>query len=538
MFTSKPSFLVPVVSSALFALAAACGSSSPSSSSPSPSPSPSPDSGADGPDGSLGSDDGSSSDPEPDGGTKPDTGGAPGEGPQLLVQGDVVLRGMTTDEHVIYTRKTIDGQALEAVSVEDGTITTIWDGLSADASLDVKGNAVAIWTDVGTDTGLGSFSYWVPGRPTQRKVAHLSPRETFWATTDGALIAFEANASLADGVPTSAELVVVSTATGALTPVLTDAERVAFDACGGYFGFAGDSLVAAYCPPDATTAKLVTVPKVAQPARQVLVDGGLRPMWKADATGSKIFVLSDEGDEGRIVSNDGTLPAPWVAVEKGVQDPFMLRDGSAVVYRTGTTLRRAPIGTPGPIVPVSIVNGDVRGILDVSLDQTRILYHALDGIPVDTQFPDGERYFDVRAIATDATDGAPNVLVDTERALPLSLTGSGGHALYFSKSPKLVAAATDGSGDRSMPLDFNGMDVAPSGSHAILSVNSRPLDGHVVVDLVHVDFSKNGAEAGSPMTKPIAQSIGSAGFRFASKNRLVYVHLAAKGQGLYRVDLP
>ena len=74
------------------------------------------------------------------------------------------------------------------------------------------------------------------------------------------------------------------------------------------------------------------------------------------------------------------------------------------------------------------------------------------------------------------------------------------------KAPRLVAAATDGSGDRSMPLDFNGMSVAPSGSHAVLSVSSRPFGEKVVVDLVDVDFSKDGVDAGSPMAKPLAET--------------------------------
>lgn len=534
MLTTKRSLVLPILSTMTLALVVACGTSD--SDGP-PSIAPEVD---------AGRDDGSSSgfDPVPgtDGGPRPDAGTDAGEGPQLLVRGEIVVFGMTTDDHAIYTRPSIDGRSLEAVSLDDGTITTIWEGLPDGSWVDVKGNAVGIWTDIDASTGLGAFSWWTPGKPARRNVGQLSVRERFWATADGALLAFEANAALTDGVPTSAELAVVSTATGAITTVLTGAERIAFDetSCGSHIGFAGATLVVAYCPSGSDTARLVTVPNVDAPVRQVLVDAGLRPSWRADATGSKIFVITQDQDEGRVVTNDGTDPAPSVAVETGVSEAFMLRDGSAVVYRTGTTLRRAPLGGAGPIAPVTIATGDARGILDVSGDQSRILYHALEGVPVDVQNPDGERYFDLRSIATTATDGTPSVLVDTERALPLSFTGDASHALYFSKAPRLVSAATDGSGERSKPLDFNGMNVAPSGSRAILTVNSRPLGQKIVTDLVFVDFSRSGSEAGTPKTKTIAESVGSGGYRFGvtSPNAFVYAQLGTTHEGLYRIELP
>ena len=533
---TKPSLLALSLSSAALVLAVACGGSDPHVA---PVTSPAPD---------AGTRDGSSStgDPDPvddtDGGAKPDADGDTGPRPTLLVQGDVVLRGVTTDDHAIYTRRTNAGDALEAVGLEDRVITTILPSLPADAWVGVRGNVVAIWTNVDSVTGLGSFHYWTPGRPARMNVAQLSVRDSFWSTADGKLVAFLADATVTEGGPSSAELVVASTATGALTAVLTGAERIAFDAtsCGSYIDFAGATLVAAYCPAGADTARLVTVPNVAAPTRRVLVDSGLRPSWRADATASSIFVITQPGDEGRVVSNDGNDPAPSRTIEAGIEEGFVMRDGSAVVYRTATTLRRAPITGAGPLVPVTIATGDALGILDVSVDQTRILYRSLAGIPVDVQNPEGERYVDLRTIRTDATDGAPDVLVDTARALPLSLTGDGSNALYFSRAPRLVAVATDGSGERSKPLDFNTMNVAPTGSRAIITVNSRQLGQQVVTDLVHVDFSKDGAEAGSPATKKIAESVGSGGYRFgiASPKTLVYAHLAATGQGLYTLVLP
>ncbi len=539
MLTRHSLPFLAALSSATLVLAAACGGSDPDAA-PSVTP----------PGSDAGGADASSSDGDPgpgpdadgtDAGTKPD---ADTPRPTLLVQGDIVLRGVTTDDRAIYTRMTSAGQALEAVGLDDRVITTIWPSLPADAAIGVKGNVVAIWTDVDAATGLGAFHYWTPGTSARMNVAQLSVRDSFWSTADGKLVAFLANATLAEGAPSSAELVIASTATGALTPVLTGAERVSFDAasCGSSIDFAGETLLAAYCPGGSDTARLVTVPNAATPVRRVLVDGGLRPSWRADATGSKVFVIAQSDGEGRVVTSDATDPAPVAVVEPGVEEGFMMRDGSAVVYRTATTLRRAPITAPlvSPLVPVTIAAGDALGILDVSLDQELVLYRSLAGIPVDVQNPDGERYVDLRTIRTDASDGAPSVLVDTERAIPLSLTGDGSRALYFSKAPRLVAAASDGSGERSMRLDFNGMHVRPSGSGAILTVNPRQLGQSAVTDLVHVDFSKDGPEAGSPATKKVAESVGSGGYRFgvASPNKLVYAHLAMTGQGLYAIDLP
>ena len=494
MLKTTRSLLAPLVSTAAFALVVACSSSDPEG-----SPSPAPDTG-DEPD--SGSSSGNpDTPPRNDGGTRPDSGNGGDDGEAtLLVRGEISLVGMTTNDHAIYIRPSTEGRTLEAVSLADRSITTIWAALPMNAHVNVRGNVVAIWTEIDGPTQLGSFSYWTPGKQTRRNVAQSSVRDAFWATTDGSLLAFEANALLTEeGVPVSAELVLVSTAGGELTTVLAGDERVALDdtSCGSSIGFAGKNLVVAYCLSGSDTARLVTVPNVEVPERRVLVDTGLHPWWRADGTGSKIFVIAQAGDEGRVVTNDGTEPAPVTSLEQDVKEGFLLRNGSAVVYRTGTTLRRAPLGT-APVTPVTIATGEARGILEVSVDQTRILYHALEGTPVSGEAPNGAHYYDLRSIATDATDGTPNVLVDTERALHLGLTGDGTHALYMSKAPRLVSVATDGSGERSMPLDFSRMDVATSGAHAILTVNSRQLGTKTVTDLVHVDFSKSGTETGSP----------------------------------------
>jgi len=531
--------LLPLISTAALALVVAC------SSEPEGAPSPAPDAGDQPDPGSSSGDTGTP--PRRDGGTRPDSGGGGDDddaaSATLLVRGEISLVGMTTNDHAIYIRPTTEGRALEAVNLADRSISTIWAGLPSNAQVDVKGNVVAIWTGLDPATHLGSFSYWTPGKPTRRNVAEGSVRDSFWATTDGSLLAFQANALLTEeGVPVSAELALVSTASGTLTTVLAGDERIAIDAasCGSSIGFAGKTLVVAYCRSGDDSARLVTVPNVGAPARRVLVDGGLRPSWRADGGGSKIFVIAQADDEGRVVTDDGTDPAPVTPIEAGVKEAFMLRDGSAVVYRTAIALRRATLGTT-PIAPVTIATGEARGILDVSADQTRILYHALEGTPVDAQTPDGERYYDLRTIATNAIDGTADVLVDTERALHLGLTGDGAHALYISKAPRLVSVATDGSGERSLPLDFSRVDLALSGAHAILTVNSRQLGTRAVTDLVHVDFSRSGTEAGSPATKTIAESVGSGGYRFAitSKKSLVYARFPQNGTaGLYRSELP
>jgi hypothetical protein len=475
--------------------------------------------------------------------TPPDAGPAPdadtGVKPKLLVPGEVVLHGVTMDDHAVYTRRTPQGDMLEAIRLADDRTTVLWGGVPKNVSIRVEGNVVGIWTNIDA-SGRGTLSYWATQLTSARlNMANLSMRDTLWASRDGTRVAFFAKALGPNGAATSAEVNVLATSTGVQVTVLKDADRVSLETnCIPRIGFGGETLIAAYCTEGSSDARLVTVADDTVPVRQVRIDGGLRPFWSASASGTRIFVIAVDRDAGFLVTNQPLDPRPPVALSAGIKEGFMMADGTSVVYRAFETLWRAPIAGGEPQSPTPFI-GDVRGILDVSLDRETILYRSLDGRPVDPTTPDGERYFDLRSIPTRSNDWTPRVLVDTERALPLSLSGNGAHALYFANGPKLIGAATDGSGERTVPVDFNGMKVTPYGSSAVLSVNPRQLGPKAIVDLVHVGFGASSL-GGALAPKPLAESVGSGGYHFTSAlaKKLVYARVSDKDPGLYAVELP
>jgi hypothetical protein len=231
-------------------------------------------------------------------------------------------------------------------------------------------------------------------------------------------------------------------------------------------------------------------------------------------------------------------PTPVTTVlEEGVTNGFVMRDGSAVVYNASQTLRRKSLAAGGSAA-VTIADG-VRRILDVSRDQSTVLFHSLAGRPVDGNNPSGERYVDLRTVATNGAGGAPMVLVDTERAIPLMFSATGAHALYFANGPRFNAVAVDGSGERSMLIDFNGIESTPSGSAAVLSTNGRQHGQMTVFDLVLADFTMSG-QGNAMVTKPIVDGVPPTGFRFgiAAPKKIAYVRVTGSGLALYSRELP
>ncbi|MBN9161289.1 MAG: hypothetical protein J0I07_10020 [Myxococcales bacterium] len=517
----------------LLAFAAACGGASTNE-----APRNGDDAGSNAPDArrpdETDEDSGSDSGTDPDADPDPD----PDPGATLLAKDVLTLYGVTSDDHVVYARRTASGErALQAVPLGGGTVTTLVATISADAVVTVKGNAVAFWRSIDATTGLGSLSYWTPAGGAVLDASNRSVPEFFWASSDGARIAFLSDATLDQGALDSAKLTVAVTATRTQTDVLTGDERLAFGdgSCGSHIGFAGQKVVAAYCAPGSDGARLALVSDAATPVRRVLVDHGLAPFWSADTTASKIFAVAANDREGRIITYEPTTVLTTV-LETGVTRGFVKQDGSSVVYHAGTTLRQASFVDPGVVTPVTLAD-DARALLDVSLDQSTVLFHSLEGRPVDPQNPDGDRYVDLRTVSTNG--GQPEVHVATERALPLTLSADGAYALYFSNGPRFNATALDGTGERSMRIDFNGLATTPAGSAAVLSRNPRQHGQMTVVDLVLADFTAP-APGNAMGTKPIIDAVPSSAFRFgvASPRKLAYLRATNAGLALYSRALP
>lgn len=530
MLSNRRAFAVFALSSAFLSIGAACGVST--GDGPVAVPSDGADSGipdARSNDASAQNDTGAQGDAEPDADPEAPAG--------RLVEGDVTLRGVTTDDHVVFTRKTNAGKtALEAISLADGVVTSIWDDLPASFIVSVKGNAVAIWSNVAPLTGMGMLSIWTPGGTLARDVEPLSQSWYFWASDDGKLVAY-----YGAGTSTSTDLVERDTSAGVSTTILTGDDRVSFmdEWCGALIDFVGNTLIATYCNVDSSFGRLITVADSPTKTARVLAQG-IQSWWSADATASKIFVISQDRGPlfGVVIANDGSDPPTREHTEPNVNRGFLTKDGSAAVYTVGSTLRRCVLGGD-PCTPVTIANDMATQIWATSADRKTILYSTLPGVPVDPQNPDGARYTDLRVADTSTPFANTHVLVATESAIPIGFSANGQHALFFSNGPKLNAIGVDAAGQRSMPAQFKTLDVLPTGAGAILDENERTVGDATVTDLVHVDFAAGDPASGTLVRKVIAESVVSHAFAFGNANpkALVFVR-AGDTPGLYRASLP
>lgn len=449
----------------------------------------------------------------------------------------VAVHGVTTDDHAVFARTTPAGtRTLEAVPIGGGAAITILAALPANHAVAVRGNGVAVWELATADAPTGALSYWTRAGGLVPNAASVSLRDQLWSTTDGARIAFTSGVTFDGAIPMAASVTLAATATHARTEVLADTERLALDRCDHQLGFAGTTLIAAYCSTGGNAgARLVTVPDATTPVRRVLVDGGLRPWWSADDAATKILAIATDQDEGRIVTN--TTPPTVTPLETGLTWGLVQHDGSAVAYQASQTLRRATLGVP--IGAPTTVATDVRKVLDVSSDQSKVLFHTLEGRPVNAQIPDGERFVDLGVVASDGAS-APVTLVPTERALPLALSADGAFALYLVNGPRFNAIAIDGTGERSMPMNFTGLAPTPSGSGAILSRNPRQFgQNQTVVDLELANFTLPVPD-GAIGVQQVASDVLSGSLRWgvSSPRRIAFVRPDGAALSLYGRTLP
>lgn len=530
MLSHRRAFALFALSSAFLSIGAACGGS------------------ADGPDAvpADGADSGLPDSRSNDANTQNDARGQDAEPDAFpddairLAEGEITIHGVTTDDRVIVSRKTSAGTtALEAIQLATGATSTILAPLPAGAWVSVKGNAVALWSNVAT-TGVGRLSLWTAESNLATDVEDDSPGLYFWASNDGKRVAYYGNVTTNGGDMESAELVARDTDTGESETVLTGDQRISFaeDACSASIGFVGTTILATYCSITNPQARLVTIPATGTKSARFLV-GGLYSFWSADAAGSKIFVIADDLQEGMVVSNDGSDPPTIASFEFDVEDGFMTKDGSAVVYRAGTALRRFLLTGAGAGTSVTIANDEARHVWGVSSDQKHILFNSLPGRPLDPQNPDGQRFVDLQIVDTTATEVDARTLVATETALPLGFSGNDAHALFFSNGPKLNVVGVDGTAPRSTSVRFNVMDVTPAGSGGVVSENERTESGTTVVDLVHVDFTVGDPTSDALVRKPIAEGVVSGGYAFGKLSPKTFAFVRAGDErGLYRTSLP
>ncbi len=462
--------------------------------------------------------------------------GDAGDPVKLLAAGEVGLLGVTSDDLAIFVRQSAQTRSLEAVPLAGGATTTILADVAESTRIAIEGGAVGIWRNVDAATSIGAFGFWTKAGGLHLDVAPASYATYFRASHDGSRLAFFSNAgAVPNGTLTTADLSVARASSATTTAVFTGTDRVSFEdaSCLPRIGFAGDRLIATYCAPGATTARLSMVSDFTTAVARVLVTDGLDSDWSADQTGSNVFVVARSDKQGSVVTDTAIVPGARVPIESGIDQGFMLRDGSAVVYRKGTTLKRALVTNLAS--PITMATGDASGILEVSSGAGVVLYHALPGIPLDPKDPTGDRFVDLRTVPTNATNAAPTVLVSDARTYALGLTADGSHALFLSKGFKLGRVKIASAVESTMPPTFQTVSTTPSGAAVVLCVDTRQVGTKTVCDLDYVDF------AGNAEPVRIAESVPSGVsfyFGVAAPKKLAYVVIASANAGLYVRDLP
>lgn len=466
--------------------------------------------------------------PGPDGGGD---GGAPWNAPKTLKTGTILLLGVTTgsDPHAVYASLAQNGASLEAVSLAGGAPVVLAPTLNVQGgdTAVVSGGAVAFWTSV--TAGLGTFNVWTKAAGVKSLAGAQSRVGIFAATEDGARIAYTngvTNGQLSLGVSDAATpttTAVLSAQTGINQNAATPQGQNP-PVCRPVLRFTGKRLFIAYCTANNGNARITTVPDGAN-ATAIRLDaaggaGTVRPGFDADTGGTKLFaVSSDANATGRVIT---VAAADVQELEDQTGPGFVLPDGSAVIYRTATGLRRASAnGMPNP---TSLVDG-AKAILGVTSDVSRVLYRTLDDAPTGG---------DLRTVGT-AAGSMPSEIVGIGTARPLGFSGSNADVLYFTDigqaGAKLKAKPAAGGAERELASGIVGAAPAPAGDSVITFANpTQPVPNVTVVEIAHVS-AKGGA-----VTK-LADAVPQGGLAFSGK-KLVYTRFAEQGSGLYTLDLP
>lgn len=475
------------------------------------------------------------------GGSSSSSGGSSSGGvtvtPKPLKQGGAVLLGVTEDDQAVYV--TVGGatSSLEAVSLAGGTPTVI--AATIDPQKDnvvVSGGAVAWWTGIDANTGVGTINVWSKAAGAKTALNAASAAGVFAGSPDGSRVAYSV-ATNAQGTQTDLWVTDTATAAAVTNGIFVAADSINLAALGGAqpscgldMSFVGKKLLAAFCTgttANATDARLYLVPDTS--TTEVRLDdkgaaaGAIKPFWLADKTASKVFVIGTGATStGRIIDVAGNTS---VALEDGTAlTGFVSDDGSAVVYRTATGgLKRASTGaTPAP----KTLFAGAKTLLDTSNDKTRILTRTLD--------PAGG-LIDIRSVDTTTENQTPKDIVATATARPIGFSGSGTQAVYLTDvtdtGNKLKSKPSTGGTERELAQNVEGVAVAPQGDGLVLLENGQAQGQLTLFSVRYVNAATGAASA------KIADGVPDSGFAVVKK-KLVYTTIAQTGAGLYVADLP
>jgi hypothetical protein len=439
-------------------------------------------------------------------GGNPDNNPPPGPTTPPLVQGMVAPVAATTDGKVLYVSGD-QTQSLSLVDVASGKTTVLAQTIAKTDSVLVQGNVVAFWTGVDANTGIGAFHTYTSANGVKdgdtKSVAGL-----FGASDDGSRIVYT---TAATSTPTMTLTIAGADLSTPTTVVANVGVGTSTKRCLPTFGFVGTRLLAAACTGTATTA---TVHAIEADGTAVTVLTSAQSFWAADKAGDKVLVISSVGSASvhSLPDNKSTT------IDTGVGFGALSDDGSTVLYRAGTALKRSSTSVPAP---QTVVAQGVRGLLTVSTDLAWVM--AFSNAP-DTQNQAVERY-DIQ-LADAKNPGALSALLAATTGTPIGFTATNSHAVYMTDLPlsgvvgSLRAKPLAGGAEVELAKDAFLPQIMESGARVLYQANLKASGNSAVGDILVHDLASG---------KDAKAIVGAVDAGYISDGKNVYYTMGDKG---------
>jgi hypothetical protein len=344
-----------------------------------------------------------------------DAGPPPIDPEKPLIPGDLSVRWMTLDDHVVFLDNATD--TLSIAPLTAGAAPEQHSTHGADARVTSRGDVVAVWDELTTDRRIGKMSVWSKGTPLT-VVGERTTTVPFGANPKSGRVIYPRNVA-ADGVTADAAFAPTSDPRNAKTILSGIDVSRADKACDPRVSAVADRFVVSYCSAGAARPKLVSV-DAAGAVTPLLDDAEILGV----ATQGGLTVLALEGRDARGI---GTLKAisaaggPAVTIAADVAGASLDPSGANAVYRTGGgALARSTTASPAPSV---VVPSGVREILGITNDAA----HALVSTAIQAPSNDVGQPLTNVVLVSLASPGATTTLLGTP-------TGGAGWAqdMYYS----------------------------------------------------------------------------------------------------------
>ena len=387
----------------------------------------------------------------------------------LLVSGKVKVVGVTDDGWLAYfvTAPGATFASFEVFDTKTKKRVSLGPAGSANDTAMVRGNAVALWTNLKAPYGWGGLSVWTEASGVTSAKSAKSLPGLFATNADGTRLAYTF------GLPPAGITQLATSAPAAIAAPQIVATNVGIGdkttSCIPQIGFHGTRLFTSSCEGAATSG---TVRMIDASGGVTTVRSAARPTWSADSNGTRILVTSASGEaELHTMPNNEVVP-----VAANVASAVLTPDGATVLHTTaGGALYRAPVADPTQAKAL-LANG-AREILGVSPDGAHAVMASLPPDPSSTS----THRTDLHLVALDTPSApAPTIpLLTTATGMAYGFTRSGSHVLYITdltgiglEDMQLRARPVTGGPEVVLGKEVRGI-VQPSGSTRSSSANAQ-----------------------------------------------------------------